>query len=431
MTTGRMRPFLVVTLGLAVSIGAALSAWAQREGGSSDTAAEESSTGTKTGSQIYVPALNSNRLINLGEVNRFLLLYGMGVTQGYDDRVGDTVRQARADLSIWSPYVGLAAQTSKTRYVFQYAPFVTHYTSQNLPTQAFHRTSFFSLGQLAPRWEWNFSASGSYGDESLRLLAPLAFNANGDIPMADPSSVTFELGSSRVFRSETAIGLGWRRNERDRVEFTLGHSYYTFFGTNEPNNVVGALVNYSHAVSERTSVRAYGNMHNRFGQFFCRSVGGGVGVVTELSRRTTLELSGGPQINSPRCGKQQAYNFHAALVWRVNPTTRTYVAVNREFSTAYRARSRWEDNAVVGLARRITSMTEAGFDGGFGRGEPVDRSSALRGFFLSSYFRWSLSRTVNTIATYRRFYRTVGNENLNRNIVMFSLEWSPAPVGLF
>lgn len=454
-------PILPVTLSLILAFAALDRAYAQSEGRASAPDAKESSSkawavnsarGSGPGeiaedgavddsdskpqnavqsASTSVPALNGERLIHLSAAPRHLLLYGMGLTGAYDDRIGDTQRRVAGGVSLWSPYVGFVGSTHKAQYVFQYAPTVTHYASGDFGTKVFHRASFFMAGAINGRWDWFLSTSNSYGDDSLRLLAPLQFNPLGNTPIADISSATFQLGSETVFGSKTNLALGWRRSPRDHLTFVLGESYYSYSREASHTSVANFRLNYDHAVSPRTNFQVFGQVHRALDRSLCSSYGGGVGMSTRPNQRMTLQLSAGPEFNRPNCGRRQALSFHGALAAALSQTSRMYVAANREFATAYRARSQWEDNVAVGFDKRLSRILETGFDTGYARSQPVDASSAYQGYFVASYVRWRLSRSLSTEANFRHFYRLIAGQSLNRNVVMFGLEWSPAPVGLF
>lgn len=383
-------------------------------------------------STSYVSTLNSDDLLMMGEGTRTHFFYGSSFSGIYDDRIGDTTERIKGGLFVVSPNIGIASQTDNAHFVFQYGGSVTGYTNRDLGTRFFQSASFRADGDFNARWGWNLATSAGFGDDDLRLLGPLQFNAVGSVPVADPSSLAFELGTQRVFGSEGSLGFQWRRNSRQRVGFSFLHSYHRFFQAGEDSNVGTFRITFDHDISRKATFRIFAQAHRAFDRFVCSSYGGGIGVILNPNSRTTMELSFGPQINTPaRCGKQQAVNFHWALSSWLTRSTRGYVSADREFSTTFLARSRWQDSVVAGLNQNLGRRTDVGFDLGYLRTDRVDESSLYQGYLASGHFRLRLARPLSLTASYRWFYREIGDLILNRNLAMLTLRWSPRPVGIF
>ena len=386
----------------------------------------ETTTGS-SGSGSYFPSLNGTGLINAFEARRLQFSYGATFSEGYQNNIGDTTHEVAGRSTIATPSFQLIAQGPKNRAILQYAPTITSYASSQLGVQALHNASLVVLGDINRQWNWDFSISGNYGDDALRLLAPLGVDSIGSVAAIKPGMADF-LASQKVLGSNGKIGLDWRRSERDKIRFSVEETYYRYYLISRTSETATLGVSYDHQVSQRTTLQVYGRAFNGNAEAQCSSGGGGVGVVYRPSRITVAEFAVGPQFNSGHCGKQQAFNFHAGFSQQLKNRASFYAVANREFSTAYRAHNRWEDNFVAGFSKSATRKTSISADTGFVRSDPVDRSSTYHGYFVSSSFEWRLGSQLSALAIYRWYYRFVGDLTLNRQVAMISLVWNPRPV---
>ncbi len=72
----------------------------------------------------YVMLLNSDRLAVMNERVRYRFLYGMSLTQGYDDGIVPAQTPTGVGYTLFNPHVGFLGRGRKMEYALQYAPTV-------------------------------------------------------------------------------------------------------------------------------------------------------------------------------------------------------------------------------------------------------------------------------------------------------------------
>lgn len=115
--------------------------------------------------------------------------------------------------------------------------------------------------------------------------------------------------------------------------------------------------------------------------------------------------------------------------YQLSRTSYLYATGNRQFSSGFVPNSTWEDNAGVGfskrLTRRLTWDLGVGYSRGFTGGFLVPASNAYHGFYEETGFVQRLSSSFTFEGLYRRFDQSVLGQSVHRNIVLFTLRWSP------
>jgi hypothetical protein len=292
-----------------------------------------------------------------------------------------------------------------------------------------------ALGSFNDRWFWTASSSGSYGSESARLQGPLSFLVVQSTPIADTTSAAVLLRAKNVAFTESSLGLGWLKSRRDKIGFSVFHTYTgiegdpVFLASGNHANAIGARLEYVRSVTQRIDLRSYGDAQTVLNGSTCNTYGGGLGLGIRMNHSVVLDVRGGPQWTSPACGSPMSANFSATLVKNFGNRDRIYASINRMFTTVARLDSRWEDNATVGFSkgiRRYTFTTDAGYL----RGEPiVPVTPAYHGYFIAPRLRYKIMKSMGISAGYRSFHGTGGNlVSGNLSYAVVGIDWYPAPL---
>lgn len=397
----------------------------------------EQALSEKSGTQgPYVVLQGTGQVVDLSGGPPLQWVYGANVAGIYYDFAPARGPHTVSGVSLGTPYLGLLGRTHKAYYMFNYTPSLPFFVKNKFwPTQPFELGSFFFTEQLTRRWSWSLDFFGSYGDEALRRLAPLAFEIAGNTGIASATSAVFEAGDRKVLASSGGFGLEWQRSPHDRIDFNLRHSYLNYGPGQEPVVSPSSHVNnsragfgYAHRISERTAIQLLGNATLVYDPRQCINYGVGLGFDFN-SPRYSVELNAGPAKTSAGCGARLTTFVHAQMTGRLGKTTVGYAGLDRHYSTAYRLNARWEDVAVAGIGKEATAFVSGGFNGGYVRGDRRGALPSNRGYFLSPYVRWMLSKSFSLVASYRRFYWTAGRLKTSSNVEILSLEWSPLPAG--
>jgi hypothetical protein len=370
---------------------------------------------------------------------RYQFFYGGSVSSVYTNSVGGISTGGNTDLFSTSvnPYVALFMPTRTGRYLVQYSGVVNPNDTSSGGPQAYHTLTLSAMGSFNERLFWTASSSGSYGSESARLQGPLSFLVISSTPIADTTSTAVLLRAKNVAFVESSLGLGWLKSRRDRVLFSVFHTYtgiegdssFVPFEAGSHANAIGSKAEYIRSMTQRIDLRAYGEAETVLNGPKCNTYGTGLGLGFKLSHSVVFDVAGGPQWSSSTCGSPQSASFSASLVKNFGNRDRIYASVNRMFTTVAQLDSHWEDNATVGFSKGLRRFTLTA-DAGYLRGTPITTIvPAYHGYFIAPRLRYKITNTIGASAGYRSFHGAGGNlVSGNASYAVVGLEWYPAPL---
>jgi hypothetical protein len=381
----------------------------------------------ETAPEIFAPALNGGEPIPVKQLARLRYLYGLSTSQGFDSAAAGPFRDLPTWTSAYDGYIGASWQMRQSYVVLQHESTLTHYGSSEIQGQSFHRTSLLATGEFSPRWSWNFEARNGIGDDQLQLINPLAQRMIGSVAIPEPDTAIAGSTSSLIWSTDLAAAVTFSPNENNSFTLRTQNAYHSIFADNTHDNISTLRVEYERRHSERFSYGAYGQTIRQTGDVVCSSSGGGLQTSIKITEASVLEAAAGPEVGSGGCRRQQGFNLHVATMTSLNANTQTYFSLNREFSSGYLTSGTWEDNVVAGIQKKLSRRMIWDLNAGYVKGTVIGSLSSYHGFFASTELRERISRSFTGVATYRRFDQSVSQTPVRRNIVMFSLLWTPTP----
>jgi len=375
------------------------------------------------------------RVKNGGKQLNGRLFYGLSAASTYVDSVSGVGIPAGVGATV-VPYIALLEPTRTGSYLLQYSATVAPNDLYSGDTEVFHAGGARIQGALSRRWFWTIAESVNYGSDLARLEAPLTFVAVQSTPVVDAGSTAVLVRAHNVAFVESMARLDWWKSLRETIGFAVTHTYTHLDGdpgtplsTGSSSNTLGVKGDYNRTISNRLSLRAYGEADTRLGSRACESFGGGLGLGVRVNQKVGFDLEGGPQFNTGGCGGSQSANFRAALTVNLTNKERFYLSAIRQFSTAYQTNGVWEDSIAAGFAKvmgRFTLSTDSGY-------LHADQLSSLvepyYGYFVAPRLSMRISESLSCSAAYRNFHGFgggVGSGNLSLSV--FSLEWHPASI---
>ena len=379
----------------------------------------------EAGPAIYTPSLNGGPPIIVRQMAHLRYLYGLSTSQGFDSAAAGPFRDVPTWMSSYDGYGAASWQFTRSYVVLQQASAFTHYGSSELKGQSFHRTALLATGEFSPRWGWNLEARNSIGDDQLRLISPLPQRTIGSLAVPEAESAVLGSTTGLIWGTDVGGSLTFTPDEKNNFTVHLRNAYHSLFAANTHDNISTLRLEYGRQYSERLSYGVYGQSIRQTGDVLCSSSGGGVQASIKVTESSLFEAAGGPEIGSGGCRRQQGFNLHVAAMDSLNGTTRAYVMLNREFSSGYISTGTWEDNAVAGLEKRLSRRITWDANVGYLKGTVLGRLTSYHGFFVATELRKRLTRTFTAVGTYRRFDQTVSSAPVRRNVVLFTLLWTP------
>jgi hypothetical protein len=391
----------------------------------------ESSRDSEEQPTQFAAALNGSGLISMDSAVRSRLLLGTTLAAGWDSNPNSLENGMSSGVYTLSPYFGIQANSAKTQLILQYQPTITGYSSTVYSNQTFHVGSIEILRNINERWKWELQAAGSYGQDSTRFLAPQQTVVVGGVPGSGPNTASYIPNTGTV----TYLNAGWAghytESERDSVEFSLANSFSQYSGLNENNGIASAGIRYSRALSSILAGFVYGSGLYYYGAINCPSFGGGIGLRWQIREKTSLSISGGPQISSSTCGNQQGFSYNAAFSTRLSAKSQIYLLAARQPATSYLGPGLWQVSASGGYQRQVLARGTLSFDVGYVSSSSLTTTDSYNNKYFDCVYSYSLNHGLSISSSYRGYVGDNGQVGFHRNVALFSLAWSPSTGKLF
>ena len=355
------------------------------------------------------------------------LLYGGRLIVGYDSAaIGPGSALKSTGFSTYDGYLGGALQTRKSFFVVQQDAFGNDYTASGLPGQYLFQTSLLAAGEWTPGRKWHIEGNSTEGDGALLFLSPLPSTPVGSGVGVLPASADLGLDNSFAWYPTISGGMSFRLTPAATMVMYAKESYREVFDNNTHDNVALARPSLQFAVSNRTSIGVYGLSTRVTGEIDCRSNGGGVELSTHFGRTGFLDAWGGPQYGSAGCIRQQGFEYHVEVAAQVSRRVDAYLIANRESGNTLVSGSDWEDNFAVGIKRHFARSVFLTLDAGYVNGIHLGSALNYQGTFGAVELRKRITSSFLISGAYRRFDNNETSPALHRNVLLFSLVFSPA-----
>jgi hypothetical protein len=390
------------------------------------------SKGVREEQRQYAAALDGTGLISMDRTTPTHLLLGAAVAGGWDSNPNNLGNGASSGVYTLSPYFGIQASTPKTQYLLQYQPTITGSSSSLSPQGTVHMASAAIVGTVNERWIWDFRAKGSYGQDSLRLLAPQQSVAVGEVPGNSFSSASYLPNAGTVTYTNGDLDIHYRKSERDSLEFHVANSFSHFTGLSENDGVATTgSFGYGRELSSRLGVSAYGQSSYINGYIDCASFGGGIGLRWQAGERTSLSLSGGPQFDTSACDNQLEFTYHAAFSTRLSSKSQIYILASRQPTVSYLGPVLLQSSVSGGYQKRITSNGTLSLDMSYAGGDTLATGSSYHGIYFDCIYGYRIGHGFSATYTYRGYASDSGGTKSTRNLALFSLAWTPGAGRVF
>lgn len=433
--TGRVRRFstLLLTAGLLVCRSVAAQSGADpAQAASSDLEQTrkipESSIGDKeTAAKEYTESL-SGGLIPMRDGRLTRLTVGATGSFGWDSNAQNLSNAPSSGVSTFSPYVGFIIDTARTQVISQYQPTFTRYTSTDYTNQTIHLGSFKMVRDMSPRVQAEGKVVGSHGQDSVRFLGPQQSVDVGGVAGTGSESATYLSNAGTSTNINATLDLHYRKSERDTVSFGLADGFSRYSAQTGTNSVAIATVGYDRVFSPKLTVLLYGQGTYYYGTIECTGAGGGVGFKWQFSERSFVSVSGGPQLNSSACKRQQGFSFNSAGGFRATGKSQLYFSASRQPSVSYLGGGLWQTSVSGGYQRQLGTWSALSLDVSHVTSSALAYNSPYSGFYIAAAVTRHLGHMVDTSLTYRNYQGTSSDSTsakVGRNVVMFSVAWTP------
>ncbi len=379
----------------------------------------------------YVPSLDGTGLIALNSKVRTRMLVGATYSGGWDTNPNSLGTGVASGAFVFSPYIGAQINSSHVLYLFQYQPTIRTYTSDQYSKGTMNMCSAKIVGDISERWHWGFDASGSHGEDSIRLLAPGQTEAVGNIPGAAQGTSSYFPDAGIVTYVNVGAGMHHDISQRDIIEFNASDSYSNYSGLNQTNSIATVSLNYQHFLSQTLSLNVYDQTSYYYGAFHCDSFGLGAGINWKVRENTFVSVAAGPQIDAAGCGKQQGFAYKAAFGTKISAKSQVYVSSDRQMTTAYLGPGLWQEDVSAGYQRELAPARVIAFDIGYVRSSALIATNSYHNTYFDGSYSHRIGHAFSASLSYRNYAGNWGQTNFTRRVAMLSLTWTPGAGHLF
>ena len=385
--------------------------------------AEDTTTNSEQQPVQYAASLDGTGLISLNNGAPSRLLWGVTAGGGWDSNPDNLGKGVSSGLYTVSPYIGVQISTPKTQYLMQYQStntgFTAHYAEQSM-----HTASASVLGNISDRWSWSLKAMGSYGQDSIRFLGAQQTVPVGGVAGTGPGSASYLPNAGTVTYADASLGTQYRKSQRDTLQLSVSNAFSRYSTLSGSNSIATVNLGYARDLSPRLAALAYAQSSSYYGALNCESYGGGIGLRWHPSERTSVSLSGGPQLDQS-CGSQQGFAYSASFSTDLSGKAQFYLLADRQPTASYLGPGLWQQSASAGYQRQVTSIGAVSVDVGYVASNTLTTVSSYHGTYFDFIYGYRLHHGIRCSYSYRGYIGDSGGVRFTRNVAMFSLVWAP------
>jgi hypothetical protein len=383
------------------------------------------------GEPVYVPALDGTGLISQDEALRGRLLIGANYSGGYDTNPNGLENAPKSGVFLFSPFVGMQGNSANLHYVVQYQPTFRRFTSSSYNAGSMQVGSGNIAGRLNERWNWDAQVLGRHGQDSINMLAPQQSVPIGDVPGTGPAENAFNPNLNTITSVDGRAGLAYLVSERGTLGFKAENAY-TGYNTPIGDSLIGTVSTaYMHAATPALQWISYASATRYYGFVHCYAFGGGFGLEWRPKEHTYLHLSGGPQLDSSACGKQQGFAYDAAYSHRITPRSQVYVISARDVGSTNLGPGLWQQTAGIGYQHDFERRESIAFDFGYINTTGIHSTDGYSGKYVDGVYNRVLGHGLRAILSYRWYTGDTFQSNFTRTTALLSIAWTPTAGHLF
>lgn len=388
-------------------------------------AAEDAPPPREPDTTAYVSALDGTGLISQDEALRGRFLLGANYSGGYDTNPNGYTKASKSGAFVFSPFVGVQSNSANLHYIVQYQPTFRRYTSSSYDGGSMHVGSGNIAGRLSERWNWDAQVLGRHGQDSIGMLAPQQSVPVGDVPGTGPTGNAFNPNANTISSVDGRAGLTYLVSDRGSLGFKAENAY-TGYNTLIGDSLIGtASTAYMHAASPALQWISYASATRYYGFVHCYAFGGGFGLEWRPEEHTYLHLSGGPQMDSSACGKQQGFAYQAAYSHRVTPRSQIYVTSGRDVGSTDLGPGLWQQTAAAGYQHDFERRESIAFDFGYISTTGIHNTDGYSGKYVDGVYSRILGHGLRAILSYRWYSGDTFQSNFTRTTALLSIAWTP------
>jgi hypothetical protein len=315
------------------------------------------------------------------------------------------------------------------QYQLKYMGFNSQYSSQIL-----QQGSANFARSLSGRWSLQASATGSYGQNSVRMLASPAVATS--VPgITSPASTSYLTNNDIVTNAGGSVSISYGLSERDDLLVQVS-SAYTKFGRPTQNDSENAAPIGSNGVN--TASVTFARLHSptlagtvflqesfSYGTIRCTSHGLGAGFRWSPSEHTRLTVSGGPQVTEGGCGTRFGALYTVSLNRTLNGRSEVYASAQRQPASSYVGPGLWQQSYRAGYGRQVGARGSLRGDIAYVKNTTTATDPQYSGTYVAVIYTYQLGPTLSAGFNFQTNKDHYGSAAVGRNLAFLSFTWTP------
>jgi len=288
-----------------------------------------------------------------------------------------------------------------------------------------NRAAIRANGNLATRWLWQGSATNAFGNDKLRLFAPLDYRTVGETEAPVTDTVAYGLHTGNLVDEQEDFRLRDATTRRTNWDFAAAHTLRYYSDDGVTVQTVRGRADYVHAVTPSLGLGVIAGAAHQTGPSECTLGGAGLLGLMKWGTRASIDLSGSANGASTSCGKSIQFTGDASLYLRASSHDDIYLTGNRDLSDGVVENLALLDSAGGGIRHQFTRNTSLRLSAAAIYGTDPKTNVAYNGEFTEAAMSYPLGAGFLQETSYRHYQISKIPGGDNRNLVTFTLWWSP------
>jgi hypothetical protein len=345
--------------------------------------------------------------------------------------VGGLLYQGNADASAYSGVGAFTGHIERPKWELMYEDGggLGNLMSAGSNLVGVNRAAIRANANVTPRWLLQGSATNAFGNDGFRLFAPLDYRTVGETEAPVTDTVAYGLHSGNLVDEQEDAQLSTAGSRRTKWNFAAAHTlrYYSDDGVNV--QTVRGRGEYLFSTSQNTALGFLAGGAHQDGPSPCSLGGAGLLGLMKWGSRASLSVSGNANGASSSCGKSVQFTGDAALYIRASLHDDLYLTGNRDLSDGIVENLALLDSAGGGWRHQFTRNTSLHLNAAAIYGTDPKTHLGYNGEFEEAAATYPLGAGFLQETSYRHFQVSKIPGGDNRNVVTFTLWWSPRKNG--
>ncbi len=338
-----------------------------------------------------------------------------------------------------SGYAGIAAATGFLRHRRWELAYEDGFGEANYRSQGqgyrvgLNRGALRANGKLTAHWQWQGSMANSYGNDILRLFAPLDYRTVGSTESPVSDTVAFGTHLGNVLDEHAYVQVHSAQSRKTYLDVSATHTLRHFEDRGFTIQTIRGRAEYTHMMTRRTALGLVASGAHQLDGWYPCSLGGLGALGLYQTPRVFVTVSGTANGAKRACGASVIFTGDAALYVRASDRDDLYFTGNRDLSDGLIQSLIFLNSAGVGIRHQFTRSTNLRLSEAalYGTDPANVKTYGLRpkashnGSFSEVAVSYPLGRGFLQETTYRHYQLTHVPGGDNHNLLIFGLWWSP------